>query len=449
MAKSKQDTQQQGNGGKKGGNGRGETTDRARAIADSENGRTRNRNLRHAGEQRREDEIAAGKYYSRLNTNRSTVVSDAVNGVLGLYAFPGGDNPSIHVEVASEIIGTGKVAVIKFETAQRGHELEGEAFDSKVYLPAYYVEKFGSNFSPRMGGMAGKTQKLIMSYMLKLLDGYGAPEVDEVTTTVSATEELFTCAKTSEDDIQQMLDGVLGLYGMKTDQGTLIVSAEQVKGKSALCVASSTVPNIVPSRAFLYAHLLERPTLDQVVPDEIYQHQLELFTFIQANKPAKKEEVPLTASGRPMGARERAKLARRKTEVKQASHGLSTAGDIVPHLKKGAITLRDAALGKIGHVVIGHATGETIIKYCQIGADKVVEIVHMDENNLLKIAGCKNGTKVYVGQLMKGEIDQIDRAMHRMTDAEVKAANAFITFLREQLAICGIKLRTQHQLQAA
>jgi hypothetical protein len=39
--------------------------------------------------------------------------------------------------------------------------------------------------------------------------------------------------------------------------------------------------------------------------------------------------------------------------------------------------------------------------------------------------------------------------MHRMTDAEVKAANAFITFLREQLAICGIKLRTQHQLQAA
>jgi hypothetical protein len=66
--------------------------------------------------------------------------------------------------------------------------------------------------------------------------------------------------------------------------------------------------------------------------------------------------------------------------------------------------------------------------------------MHLGNNHKLRLAGVDQGTKVYLGQIRTGEVDRIDQANHRMTAEEVKTANAFIAYIRDQLAAAHIKL---------
>ena len=219
MAKDNQAGKSKGHGKQ---NGAGGSIKGPTCAVDSANGRKISRSEEERLERARLAEIEAGTYYTRLNAGRSTDIASASRGDLGEYAHPGGNEPSLHFNVQRDIGPKGSRSVIRFETVQRCHELEGRPFNPGTYLPAFYVEKFGKDFrSIAQDPLVASTQELICHYLTdKFSFGITADEI--IATTFPETiDEMFARVGTDKAAMQAMLDGVPGLYGRKTARGIL------------------------------------------------------------------------------------------------------------------------------------------------------------------------------------------------------------------------------------
>ena len=240
----KQQTNPGSTGGKKGGNGAGTTKDRVKMIEGSEGGRESKRKMRKAAERRRAEQIQTGTFYVNLNEERSNDIIAACAGQVGIYAYPGGDKPSLHFNVQNEVGKLGTMPVIRFETVQRGHELEGEVFNRGTYVPCFYVAKFGLDFRSRsQDRLMASTQELICHYLANALPNT-ISESEQKQDPVMSVEEIYAGSKSSQEDLQAMLEGVIDTYGIKTAKGIVILKGYQHYGKARLSVHVSSVQDV-------------------------------------------------------------------------------------------------------------------------------------------------------------------------------------------------------------
>jgi hypothetical protein len=444
MAKNQTSTQGS-NGGKKGGNGAGATKDRTKMISDSEGGRKTKRNERQAAERRRLEQVQSGTFYTNLNEGRSSDIAAAVTGQVGIYAYPGGNKPSLHFNVQNETGRLGTMPVVRFEAVQRGHELEGGVFNRDTYLPCFYIEKFGADFRSRsQNRLAATTQELICLYLTTQLH----TRKEEVTQAPTISiEEVYEKSKGSQEDLRAMLEGVIGTYGIKADKGIVILKGYQRYGKARLSVHMSSVQGVVEGSYYLPTHLVKQPSLDKVTDEDTYSNQFSLFLFLRENlselltQPAPPEKVMLNASGRPMGKKELAKQGRKKAMAIAEAGQRATEATILASMRKNTVSLRDAVMaGTMGHVDLSGTAGDLIVCFGMIDADKTIMVAHMAKTHVLRIAGVDEGLSIFVGQLMRGEVDSHEAKF--MTGDAKTARNALITFIRSQLTANGFKLRT-------
>jgi hypothetical protein len=286
--------------------------DVSKNTANAEAGRTSKRNTHHMKEQRRSIERQEGTLYPRVNGGRSTNLLAAIRGEVGSYAYPGNENPSVHFNVQKEVGAQGSMSVIRLESIQHGHSISGKIFNPFIFLPCFYIEKFGTNFRSRLENRLGaKTQELICNYFASECDYTAMEEIESEVPSLGAEkmeesiDEKFARANL---DMSQMLAGKPGLYGYKNGDGVVLLGVFIAK-RTSIEVVESTVPGIEASPAYIPVHLLMQKTLDRplTVSEETYSNQLTLYVFLRSElanffgQPA--------ANEKPLGAKEMKKIA--------------------------------------------------------------------------------------------------------------------------------------------
>lgn len=424
-----------------GGGGRvGSVTE---SIKNTEIGRKRNRNESKLREKRRDIERQQGVFHIRVNDGRLTDVFAAIRGEVGSYAYPGGNQPSLHFNVQKEVRKHDVIPVIRFESVQENHELSGEVFDEKVYLPCSYIEQFGKNFKSKMTDMrAVATQELICDYFTHILD-----EAQEAMFAARESEFQKTAIAQSSSNREAMLREICGQYLVQVKQGNAVFEVDT----GNLKVVASTVPGLSASSVFVPVACLFKETLNQVTDDAIYEKQCAIHAFIRTELADVIEkvrtaadtavEIPLTASGKPMGAKELAKQKKKlAAEIAQLNEQAKKAAALEA-MRKAAMSVKTAAMtGRIGYVDMCDETGELIVQYRESGADKIAEVAFIGDNHILRLAKVTVGTKVFVGQILAGKIDGNDFGASKLTKEEVHAKTSLIGFIRNKLEQAHILL---------
>lgn len=242
----------------------------------TEIGRSRTRKVARLLDARRHDERQNGTFHARVNEGRSTDIMAALAGEVGSYAYPGGNEPSVHFSVTKEVRKFDAVAVIRFEAVQKGHELAGTTFDPRIYVPCYYIMKYGFRFqSNSKDQLVAATQKTIVYY---LAEAIGLPPLESETTAVEQGDPIFQNAST---DHKSMLGEKNGLYLVPSAQGDVVVEVFTRDDKAFIKVAASKNVEIELSRVYLPVYLLFKDRLDQVTTDEVYEKQFALYLFIR------------------------------------------------------------------------------------------------------------------------------------------------------------------------
>lgn len=279
-----------------------------RNAEQADSGRSRKRNQARLLETHRGTEREAGTFYSRVNEGRFTDIAAALAGEAGSYAYPGGNEPSIHFNVTKEVCRTDTVSVIRFETIQRGHKLREALFDPKIFVPCHYVTKYGFGFrSNSKDRLAAATQELIVHYFAGEI-GLTPSSVSEA---VEGEKEINPIFQNASIDHKAMLAEVAGLYLVSSAEGDVVIQVFEKNDKACLRVKASMNPGICSSSAYFPAYFLFRPTLEQVTSDETYARQFALFMFLRtelsgliaSSKPVKRqrrqEHFPLQSKALP------------------------------------------------------------------------------------------------------------------------------------------------------
>lgn len=242
----------------------------------AEDERARNRKVARLLEARRDGERQEGTFHARVNEGRSTDIMAALAGEVGSYAYPGGNEPSVHFSVTREVRKLDTVAVIRFEAVQKGHTLVGTTFDPRIYVPCYYIMKYGFRFQPKSKDpLVAATQKTIVYY---LAEAIGLTPLASETTEAEQEDPIFQSAST---DHKSMLGEKDGLYLIPSAQGDVVVEVFTRGDKAFIKVAASKNLEIELSRVYLPVYLLFKDRLDQVTTDEVYEKQFALYLFIR------------------------------------------------------------------------------------------------------------------------------------------------------------------------
>lgn len=285
----KQSKQQQGQKAK--GHGKQHATkmgDVGWASANASAARLRKRKVAKLLDGRRTEERQSGEFYARVNSDRSTDLDAALAGEVGSYAYPGGDQPSIHFAVVKEARRTDSVSVIHLETIQEGHPLARAIFDPKVYVPCFYVQKFGTRFQSKLTDrLAAATQQLIVHYFANPA-AYVAEDEESLDKTAASVmsddgedhsvDSVFLMASS---DHEALLAEMEGDYLVPSPEGDVVVRVFAKGQKRVLRAVASRNPDVTPSGVFIPVYLLFKPSLEQVTSTEFYQVQLALFMFMR------------------------------------------------------------------------------------------------------------------------------------------------------------------------
>lgn len=124
---------------------------------------------------------------------RSSDAIDLVDGVVGLYTFPGGDLPSVHICVREVETSRGQTAVASITHIMHGHQLFGQKFDHEAYLICNWL--LSPNFKPILKyEVAAATQQMIHSTLHPL---YSAAMTQMSSSTPTPTTTLKLVGGTS------------------------------------------------------------------------------------------------------------------------------------------------------------------------------------------------------------------------------------------------------------
>lgn len=441
--------QQKGNGKghQKKGSGGGRVGSVAENIKNTEGGRSIRRNENKLRDRHQMEERDRGVFHARVNEGRSNdLVAAIIRGEPGSYAWPGGNEPSLHFSVGKEIRRHDTVQAVRFEAVQKGHELEGCVFDPKVWVNAADILKHGENFKSRAPDrLMAATQELICQYMALKLEEAFVPEENESEAETPSSAHL----RLATSNLGGIADEVAGFYLFEENERKVVVEVFHAKSKVNLKVVYSEVPELTACGAFVPVHLLSAETLDQITPDHVYAQQCAIHAFVKPklaswkkeNETVKAVDVPLTASGKPMGAKELAKQQRKAAEAALAARKEADRKAALQAMRARAMSVTTAAMtGKIGYVDFSGNQGDLIVQHRESGGDKIVEVAFIGDNHILRLAGVDVGTKVFHGQIMAGKIDASDHGVNKLTKEEIHAKTSFIGFVRGKLEEAHIRL---------
>lgn len=429
------------NGGQN--NGKSNQGNVGASAARSEQGRERIRKQAVLLDVRRNNERQDGSFYLRVNANRSNDIVAACAGTVGSYAYPGGNLPSMHFNVQKEVGKQGSLAVIRLESIQEGHPLNGAIFSDSIYLPCFYIEKFGAGFASRLEDrISAATQELICHHFCDVMKAPLDNDLPQETVVPEAGENMIDA-----------LNGVPGYYRYSSDAGSVVLEVFVTK-YPVIRVEQSTLDWVQASRIFLPIHILlvkDQLSCGEGVPEWVFQQQLAIFEIMKdavtdykaamkadmvvKTPPAVKSEMKV------LGAKELAKAEMKR--VKKIAQATSAADKVtaLSSIRKVAIMPLAAFNGKLGFVEMSNLSGELIVHFGMIGNDRVVIVEHIGESHMLRIAGVNVKTKVFAGQVLNGLIDRIDAENLRMTQEDVKRGNALIGYIRDYFASNGIKMK--------
>lgn len=215
---------------------------------------------------------ATGEFFLKKNDGRETDIFKIEAGVIGEYAIPGGDKPSVHVRVTDMGTPEKPFPVIYFDQAHEGSGLPGN-LSKDTFLPVWTLSQ--DSFTTKMSGFYGQTQSQMFSFLT------GA--IDDTRVQMAKNQEektLIATVNKSSKDLHGIKRGQLGLYAVIKEEGTVIFSVFMAKHMS-VSVFHSTYPDLTTSKAFLPIKLFDYAELRQVTTDEIYEGQLAIFNFLK------------------------------------------------------------------------------------------------------------------------------------------------------------------------
>lgn len=434
-----QKKQQQGRGGNQNNSGRAGNV--GENIVKSDGGRERKRKHAQNVEEMRNKERKDGTFHLRVNGNRSNDLKAALNGVCGSYAYPGGNQPSIHFTVAREAGRGGPIFVIYLESIQEGHELAGRVTDPKVYTPCHYVARYGENFSSRLSDRVAKaTQELVCQYLAR----ESSLDFNDGDTGGDTADNLIERASHNMADLPA---GRPGLYYKKaTGEGEVVLEVFiNNNSKPSVRVVESTVPNLVASRAFIPVHLLYHDTIEQVTDEDTYALQVMLFSFLKVELAELLLPLPIAVTveqptEKKMGKKEQAKLARRQAEEKARAAEKADNEAKLRAMRDQALPMSRIASGAIGYADMSNLSGDLIVLFGKDGADHVAQVTHIGAKHMLRLVGVDVGTRVYGGQILNGHVDRLDHGADKLSADKVKALNALIGYIRDRFTEHNIRI---------
>ena len=143
-------------------------------IASTEIGRAGKRAERNFGALLRKKAIESATFFENLNRDSSNNIYDLMAGVTGMYAFPGGNTPSVKFRVESKSVTrdvngemvTEVFAVVFLDSVQVDCGLDGRGdFDKGIFAKVDFIGRLGKDFKSKMDGLRGKTQETIVHHL--------------------------------------------------------------------------------------------------------------------------------------------------------------------------------------------------------------------------------------------------------------------------------------------
>ncbi len=215
---------------------------------------------------------ATGEFFLKKNDGRETNIFKLEAGVIGEYAIPGGDKPSVHVRVTDMGTPEKPFPVVYFDNAHEGSGLPGN-LSTDTFLPVWTLSK--DSFVSRMTGYSAETQNKLYGFLTNAIDN------TRVQVAKNQEEKAFAAiVNKSSTDLHGIKLGQLGLYAVVKEEGTVIFSVFKAKHMS-VSVLHSTYPDLTASKAFMPIKLFDFADLQQVTSDEIYKGQLAIFKFLK------------------------------------------------------------------------------------------------------------------------------------------------------------------------
>lgn len=158
------------------------------------------------------------EHLAQANAGRSSDILKMLEPTPGLYAFPGGNQPSVHLLVEEIVTIRGALHVIRIQEIQKGHILPQD-LSTEHYLPYHFVERFGKSFTSQFPGAAGKRlQDNLCRYLAQIL---AERQVLEERVQEAKEEEQFSeRLKRALSDLRPMRDNVFGDYVL--EDGTVV-----------------------------------------------------------------------------------------------------------------------------------------------------------------------------------------------------------------------------------
>jgi hypothetical protein len=430
--------EQKGHGNQKNSGGRaGSVTEN---VEKAEAGRSHKRNEGKSRDKHRNEERERGTFHIRVNEGRSNDILAAIGGETGSYAYPGGNRPSIHFNVQKEIFTDGSSSVIRLESIQEEHELEGKVFDSKVYVPCGYVQKFGLHFqSRREDRLAAATQELIVHYLARM--SVHLPEIDE--------RKVVDVWATASESCKSMLSERDGNYLVHSEAGDVIFRVYHLGKKACIKVLASKNPSLDVTNIFVPVHCLFGPSLQQVTDETTYLAQLATFMFIRTElaslieemtkKPTPAAEVQdektsLTDADRQaIGAAENRRERKAKERLaKQREEALRQVA--VMTMRQSCLPAVQIATGKLGYTNLDSSSGELIVGFHIAGGDRIARIEHVGNCHMLTLAGVEKGDNIFASAILTGKVDRA----HCTTEADFRKRSIIANHIREEMQKRGI-----------
>lgn len=362
---------------------------------------------------------ATGEFFLQQNDGHEVDVLKIEAGVIGEYAIPGGDKPSVHVHVSEMGTAEKSLRVVFFDTAHEGSGLPGN-LSTDTYLPVWTLSK--DSFISRMEGHGAETQNQLFSFLTNAIDGTRAQMAkDEV------ANKLAVMLNNSDRNLWGIKRGQLGNYTVTKGDGVAVLRVFIAKHVS-VSVLHSTITELQASKAFLPIQQLNFAELRQVTTEDVYQGQLAIHSFLKPILDGLVEEEPTEASRPNLRIVEASPVTTLATMAKE---------------KTGTVSVKQIMSGATGVTVFISGEQSLTVKVWDKETNKgpirlfeVIECSGFSESAMLSI---EVGTFVTAEQLITQAISKAEAAGLPPKTAGAKLA--LITFIlkaRKSVKFCKV-----------
>ncbi|MFA6608388.1 MAG: hypothetical protein WCT07_00530 [Candidatus Paceibacterota bacterium] len=300
------------------------------------------------------------------------------------------------------------------------------------------------------GGKSGEqNEKKVHPKKPTVVKAHGPkPDFTPRSSRVTYAEHVEQIYMQSSTLLGKLADGLIDIYGHKSDAGIIILEVKEVNLKSAIFVLESTVPGIIPNKeAFIPVSTLRFSELRQVTGDSLFAWQEKLHGFLRpliapfyVTMVKKSEESAKVASSNLTELDRIAIAAAEERRIKKAQDNFAQKKAkqnqemILRHMRKSCMSVMKIVSGNIGYCDLSSSSGDLIVNFYFDGADRKVRIEYINENHMLVLTGLKINDTVFASNILQGKVDRTN-----MNDADFNKRSILMNHIRQQMEARGIR----------